>query len=202
MPDLDIVERNIPSYWRKPYRLMKGEQPLEVVVAELIKAATAQLRVDRGIPGLAEFDTAIRRAPDPVTLARFVRELERRFVNYRAGQNLSRAARRQAVLIANGGALPSQVGLAKDYFCQMWSDYIFGRIEPTLVGPGRPFHNLAEVRAYEQRCREMASPALDSLAKRLARQPTGERLRAPTVWRKRRSTAELIDSPLVMVPSK
>ena len=199
MPDLDIVERKIAQWWRPAYRLLKGGQPREIVAAALVKALAAELRASKGIPRLQEFSAALEQRPDLARLSEVARELERKFEagEYRVGQNLARAARAEGVRVALGSSLPSREKLAKEHCWQLCRHYLFGRVEPTLVGSGRPFPNTAELRVYEERCREVMEPDLDGLVKRLARHPDGQKLRAPAVRRRKRSTAELIDAPLV-----
>jgi hypothetical protein len=83
MPDLDVVERNLSGPWRGAYRLVKGKQPFQALHDALIRALAAQLRMEGGIPALAETSEAVARAASREgtarSLAELSRNLERRF---------------------------------------------------------------------------------------------------------------------------
>lgn len=61
MPDLDIIERGLSPGWRKPYRLIAGEQPAPHVAKALLQAVALSLRRNGGVPGLIEIAETLAR---------------------------------------------------------------------------------------------------------------------------------------------
>ncbi len=135
MPDLDIIERGLSPGWRKPYRLLAGEQPAPHVAKALLQAVALSLRRNGGVPGLIEIAE---------TLARFnagslvVQELfgRLRFVEESHGRHRhTRVAARAAQRLA-AGAQAGQVLLAAPlptlatHFCHELVDHqLFGRAD-------------------------------------------------------------------------
>ena len=202
MPDLDIVERRIPSHWRRPYRLMKGGQSAEIVAEAVLKAIAAQLRCDKGVPA---FDQGLRRLSIPSsparshnkTLSAVANEAERRLGQRAPVHQLRRASRRVQALADAGRALPTPGVLGREYAWELARHFLFGRVEPTLIGPDKRFGSPGNLLEFERRVREESKIGLSQLGNRLARSPSSSKIRAPRRRRPIRSTSQLLDEPIL-----
>jgi hypothetical protein len=202
MPDLDIVERGLCRHWRRPYRLIKGGHPSESVGEAVIKATAATLREDQGIPALGSLCDACNKAySDPSgvkTLAEVGRSLEQEFGQQPAVKLAARSAQRSLIELQYGRALPGPVALAKEYLKSLLRHHFFAKvITGRLVGEGQRFHDIQEARQFESRIWSHIEPQLIEIARRLVADPTASTLRAPNSPRRRRTTAELLEAPLI-----
>lgn len=202
MPDLDIVERNLPREWRRPYRLLKGGHETSVVCDAIVQALTAHLRREGGAPELFLFEAALVRpralglATRP-SLPEVCREIELRFDNRPVAQLMGRATLRLHARISSGRALPSREALAVEFLRQVIDNQFFGRFEPTLVGNRRRFESLAARDRYRENCLRQIEVRLRSVAGQLRRDLSAGSLRAPGRQRTRKmTTAELLSTPI------
>jgi hypothetical protein len=201
MPDLDIVERRIPCHWRSPYRLIKGDLPIEDVVEGVIKAIAAQIRADHWAPPFEERlsrlqDRSMRQARPKLTIAGVSERIESRFSRRTPTHEFEKASRRLATLASASRTDFTATNLAREYCWELARHHLFGRLEPTLVGSSRRFRSIDELLRFEQKVRESADPSLEQLGRKLALSPASTKVRAPRRQRPRRSTAELLQEPI------
>lgn len=205
MPDLDIVEREIKSPWRKPYRLLKGGHPVEFVADALIKTATAQIRLDGGVPGFPELARALQTSSVSTTsgtLAAAARNIEHQFDHYRPVKILSRVCLRQQAHIDEGKTLPCVKDLASDYCWELMRHHLLSRIEPTLIGNGRRFEDLNSYHRYCKELRSNLDPQLRQLATKIVANPENRNIRAPAHRRPRPSVEACVKENLVGLYSR
>lgn len=200
MPDLDIVQRQLRKYWRSPCSLVQGGHPPEAVAAELIKSLAATLRDGGGIPGFEVLYEASSRTPldqsSIRTLAEASRAIEQEFGQQQSVKLAARAALRQVVEQQYGRLLPSRLTFAAQCLRNLLEHHFFAKVTNLLVGEGKRFGDVREARQYEASVRSYAEPQLMELARRLISDPAASKLRAPKSSMRRRTTAELLDSPL------
>lgn len=199
MPDLDIVERQIKSHWRKPYRLLKGGHPVEFVADALIKTATAQIRLDGGVRGFPELARALQIpsvCTTPETFGAVARDIEHQFAHERPVKILSRVCLRQQAHIDEGKMLPCAKDLASDYCWELMQHHLLGRVEPTLIGGGRRFEDLDSFHRYRRELRSTLEPQLGQLATKIVANPDNRNIRAPAHRRPRLSVEALLGQPI------
>jgi hypothetical protein len=202
MPDQDIVERSLNRPWKRPYRLLKGGHPPEVVADSLVKSQTATLRNEGGMPGFQQIAVARLEAlstPNGAAyLAGAVRVVEQDLGQQPAVKLLAQAARREHVLVLAGRVLPSPESLVDEYLkAQREREYFSKVASPRLVGPGKRFSCIAELQDFLAQVRSHLEAQHKTLTVRLLADTSATRLRAPSSERPRRSTAELIEEPVL-----
>lgn len=200
MPDLDIVQRQLRKHWRAPCRLIQGGHPPEVVAAELTKSLASTLRAEGGISGFERLYEASSRALSDQssirTLAEVSRTIEQEFGQQQSVKLAARAARRQIIELQYGRLLPSRLAFASQCLRNLLEHHFFAKVTNLLVGEGKRFSDVRDARQYEASVRSYIEPQLMELARRLMSDPTASKLRAPKSSMRRRTTAELLDSPL------
>ncbi|HEX9943155.1 MAG TPA: hypothetical protein VGG03_14135 [Thermoanaerobaculia bacterium] len=200
MPDLDIVARGLTNPWRSAYHLMKGGHPPEVVAESLVKTLAAELREAGGIPGfeplLAAYLQAQSEGDGARTLAEMSRDIEQRFGQQRSVKLLARAAQRNLARVEAGRALPASLSLAREHLQSLVQHHFFSKTTGRLIGPRKRFATIQEAREFESRVWASLEPQLTEIAHRLMSNPTASKLRAPRSRRQRRTTAELLDTPV------
>lgn len=198
MPDLDKVERKLPPAWRAPYRLVKGNHPLEVVARAVLKVLSETLRREGGIPWLPDLAMVVQERDagllDDRSLSAVARELEQQMTT-RIGHLALSALLRPEVSGSAGVLLgrPDQ-RLAEGLLCRMVESILFSQQRDYLIG--KRFRSRADAIAFETQLLAMLRPHFSNLARRLVGNPSADRLRAPSFPVARKSTAELLDQPL------
>jgi hypothetical protein len=206
MPDQDIVERSLNRFWRRPYRLTKGGHSPGVVAESLVKSLAATLREEGGMPGFQQIAVArleALAAPNGAAhLAEEARVVEQDLCQQQSVKLLVRAAKRDLVLVLAGRALPTDEGLVKEYLKEQLEHEFFSRaLSPRLVGPGKTFSCVDEQRDFLALVWSRVEPQVQKLTVRLLADTSATRLRAPASLRPRRSTAELVEEPVLVRPS-
>lgn len=198
MPDLDRVERNLPPAWRAPYRLIKGNHPLEEAARAVLKVLSETFRREGGVPWLAELAMVVQERDagllDDRSLSAVALKLEQEMTTKTGRLALSALLRPEvsgpaSVLLGR----PDQ-RLAEGLLVRMVESNLFSRQRDYLIG--KRFRSRADAISFETRLLAMLRPHLASLARRLIGNPSADRLRAPSFPVPQKSTAELIDQPL------
>jgi hypothetical protein len=202
MPDLDLVQRSLGKHWRAPYRLTEGNHPVESVAKALIGATAATVREDGGIPCFAPLCEAINRSLQEASgaelLAEATRAIEQKLGQQKAIKLATRAAQRSYQRILSGEALPGPLSLAQEHMYEILRHNFFCKIaNGKLVGKGRRFTDMGEVRRFESDLSASVGFQLRRLAQQLAIDPSAARLRAPASPSPLRTTAQLLDMPLI-----
>jgi hypothetical protein len=198
MPDRDIVERSLYKAWRQPYRLMKGGHSPGIVSEGLLKALTAHLRENGGVPVNLVASLAIQsQVGDAKTLAEVSRAIERDFGQQKEVKLLARAAQRNMAKVEAKQALPGPLSIVQEYLGVILKHHFFSKVSPRLVDSRGCFANVQQVREFEAGILSIAEPQLVNLARRLVSDPTASSLRAPISRRRRLTTAELLNAPLM-----
>ncbi len=195
MPDLDIVERGLRKHWRKPYKQMKGRQPPEAVADAVIKALAATLRDDGGMPAFEE----VAAVALPVSsgsgssrsFAEATRAIEMQFHQRRPVKLLAQAAQRHMAKVKRGRAIPGRASLADEYCRSLLDHHLFSKVNGAGQEDGQGG------RECEAEAKAAMEPQLRAVVRQLLADPTARKLRAPKSPHRRRSTAELLDEPLV-----
>lgn len=201
MPDLDKVERNLPPAWRPAYKLVKGGQPIEEVARAVLKVVTRTLREKGGAPELRELAEILHRRDagllDDRSLAAVVDRLKQR-MKTRNGRLVVAALLRPDVSGPASILLgPPDERLAQGLLVRMVENVLLSRQRNYLIGTGKRFASLQEAIKFESELMAVVRPRLGELARRLVKDPSANRLRAPSFpGAKRKSTKELLDQPL------
>jgi len=190
MPDLDRVERTLDRLG----------QPPEAVGEQLTRCLAEELRPHGGTPGFAPFlaasITVQGGSQSQRTLGDVSRALEQRFGQTRNAKILARAVQKNDAKVSAGRALPGPSQLAEEYFSLLIRHHFFDRVLFRLVGEDRRFADACEARAFESSVWLTLEKQIPKLAKRFLADPTASKLRAPRSLHRRRSTAELLESPV------
>lgn len=199
MPDLDKVERNLPPAWRPACRLVKGGQPTEEVAKAVMKVLARTLREKGGVPELDSLVGILQRRDggllDDRSLAAVASRLGQR-METRNGKLAVAALLRQGVSGPMSVLLgPPDERLAEAFLERMVEHVFLSRQRDYLIG--KRFASRQEALAFETELMAMLKPRLAELGKRLVKDSSATRLRAPSFPRPRRkSTRELLDQPL------
>lgn len=198
MPDLDRVERKLPKAWRAPYELIRGGQPDEAVARAVLCALTKFLREEGGAPRLPELAEILRERDagliDTRSLSRMAFRLEHEMTT-RPGKLVAAALMRPEVSGSQSCLLgPPDRRIALSFLKRTIESILFSQQRDYLIG--RRFGSRQEALHYESRLLSLLEPQLEKLAKRLAKRPSGRKLRAPSIPRLRKSTRELLDQPV------
>lgn len=186
MPDLDIIDRNVPRGWRPPLKLFVGVAKPDEVARAVSKALARSLRENGGLPGfdrwVALLDERIAGVLDPHSAFVRAEAIERELGQ---GRHVKVAARSVQSILAELGhsrtpALSLGRPLAEEFLRRLAQHDFFGRIRPGIVGRRR-FKRIADVDERERACRQAMEPFLQRLASGLVRDPEGEELRSPSV---------------------
>jgi hypothetical protein len=201
MPDLDIVARNLRKPWRAAYQLMKGGSSPDIVAESLVKALTTELREGGGLPGfellLAACNKAQSERGSMKTLAEVIRGIEQRFEQHQSVKLLARTVQKNFAEIEAGRVLPGPDSLVREHLQSVTRHHFFSRMGGRLIGQGKRFANIQEARDFEKAVWSSAGAHLAEIVRSLLSDPTASGLRAPKSRRRLRTTAEIIDAPIV-----
>jgi hypothetical protein len=199
MPDVDVVERSLTPPWRSVFRLIKGQQPRNVVCKGVLQALAFQLRSDGGVPALISTAKAVARATSSGkqdrSFSEALREIERRFNQSGTAKGTAEAARRLAEKVEVGQALPGLVPLAEEHCWGLIDRHLFGRLQ-RFVGTQHEIPSFEALSKARADCRQELEPEVRRMARSLAADPLASRLRAPVFSPKRPTTSALLEEPL------
>lgn len=158
MPDLDIIDRNVPRGWRRPVRILLGEGTPQEVAYEAKIALARSLRENGGLPGLDRLEAILRQRMegglDPHSAHVLLTTYENRFRHERHVKVAAAATRRLLVKLDQGPLSrgPLRLAVARAFLRQLLDHNMFGRIGPKL---GKHFRGRerADRRAEEGRSR-------------------------------------------------
>lgn len=199
MPDLDKVERRMPPSWRPAYKLTKGRQPVEEVAKAVLSCLTRWFRESGGLPAFQTFAGIVQRRDagllDERSLAAVASRLDHQMES-RNGKLLAAALLSPAVSglssILRG---PPHERLAQEGLVRIINNVLFSQQRDYLVG--KRFASRRAALEFETQLMDLLRPQLGELARSLVKDPSAERLRAPSLpLAKRRSTRDLLDQPL------
>lgn len=199
MPDLDRVERTLPPAWRPAYKLVKGAQPIEEVARAVVKVVARTLREKGGAPELGVLAAVLQRRDagllDDRSLAAAASRLEQRMMT-RNGKLMAAALLRPEVSGPTSFILgPPDERLAQGLLERMIENVLLSQQRDYLIG--KRFASRQEEMAFESQLMAVLRPRLAELAKKLVKDPSANRLRAPSFpGAKRKGTKELLDQPL------
>jgi hypothetical protein len=199
MPDTDVVQRNLARPWRSVYRLIRGQQPKEVIFKAVLQALASQLRLDGGAPALSVAAEAVVNATGSKDKSRLfsevLRDVERRFSHRGTAKATAEAAQRLMTQIEAGRALPGLEPLAEEHCWRLIDRHLFGRLQRFVGGQHElpTFEELSDLRAE---CRRELGPEVRRLARHLATDPLAWNLRAPTYSLRMPTLSALLEEPL------
>jgi hypothetical protein len=203
MPDGDVISRSIRHGWRPAYAGLRGDATPEELAPRLLKALSALLRANGGIPQLHAYGSIIdARAAGlvrpPEALER-VREVGRSTIQTPFSLLIARAIARCVAepLSSLEGLVPGALRAA-EYVCTTAMDVeLFEKARPALLGERFPGH--AGYDAFVAQCRACVAPGVARIAEYLTRTPSATGLRAAPSRRRagRRSTAEMLRTSIL-----
>jgi hypothetical protein len=124
------------------------------------------------------------------------RALEQGFGQTRNAKILSRATQAMNAEVSAGSALPGPNQLADEYVRLLIRNQFFDRISYRLVGVDRRFADRSEALAFEHSVWQTLNIQIPKIVKRFLADPSASKLRAPRSLHRRRSTAEILESPI------
>ena len=193
VPDRDIMYSRLAPHWRRPYRLAKGDASAAVVAAEADKALSATLRATGGCPGIRELADLVAQAVSSPEEQGW-RPRADAIVQAAGGHKHTRIAQEvgEGLLEAH---LPRLANLTADAIASEFAvavlrriaiHYAFGPIQPVLVS--ERFGSPSQAIAFESEC--IAEMRLSSIAAKLLKRPSAERLRTPAKSTHRKKSLE------------
>lgn len=201
MPDQDIVERGLKKPWKSAYRLLKGGCPPEVVAQALSQALAAVVRGESGLSGfepmwIATSEAAAR--PDGGRrLADVARQMEQRFGQQPGSKVVAKAALANFAEIEAGRALPMARSLAEACLRASVESEFFSKTRYRVLGPGKRFTDRNSEHLFKREVDSHLAPAIEEMARSVVRDPSASKLRSPPSRLPKRTTAELLDAPLL-----
>lgn len=199
MPDLDRVERTLPPAWRPAYKLVKGGQPIEEVARAVVKVAARTLREKGGAPELDVLAKVLQQRDagrlDDRSLAAAANRLEQKMLT-RNGKLMAAALLRPDVSGPTSFILgPPDERLAQGLLERMVENVLLSQQRDYLIG--KRFASRQEAIAFETELMALLRPPFAKLGRRLVKDSSAKRLRAPSFASvRRKSTKELLDQPL------
>lgn len=202
VPDGDIFCRVAAPGWTRPVRQLYSGGSAEEVTRAILHALARSLRDRGGIPALPGLSRVVQELADgqlsPDRAFQHVRAIEVEMVGNRHCRVAAEAARQMIVEMAAGvlSAIDATILVPERVCTALVAHHVFERGGPELAD--RRFGSETELHEFQQDCWRRLAPGIVKLSEKLAQQPTGEGLRAPSVMRRqrRKTTAELLEEPL------
>lgn len=214
MAEEDRFETAFQPVWRAAYRLVRqGIATPDEVTDKLISSLAKTLRQGKGIPGLQDIYKVIeKRAEQPIgrngdASDEWTAQIEAfnaldRIVRENNGHRHTRVAADAAKsLLASQASATSDIELgmacfAEEVCVRLLDHYFFAISGQNLVAEGK-LRDHQQAKQWQQEISEAARPALMQMAKRLLRNPSACRLRAPNRTAKSLTTSDLLGEALI-----
>ena len=203
MAELDRFEKSFTAGWRAAYNYTRGGTASDGEVSDkLMKSLAKNLREWEGVPGFREMSEVVAGGLGSPLDEPFA-ALDRIVRDHHGHRHTKVAAEAAKFILVSQGALTGS-GAASDVVeqfavrtCEAIIEHkFFGNARQHLVTEEKlPDHGAAY--DWQHRLERLNQPALEQIAGRLLKNPSAERLRAPTRMVPKESTSALLDQDLL-----
>ena len=202
MPELDRIEVSFRPGWRVPYRWARDRSAPDAQIAEkLVKALSATLRENDGIPGFEEVVALIlMSAHSPNTILATFDKLDALVSRHGGHKHVmvaSEVAKSIMVQVDDGRKVSDiSVSLAEAVCSALIDHHFFSKALNPLIWEQR-FRNHDEARAWQSDIERLMQQSIEKIARKLVTDPGADRLRAPNRMTRKEKTSDLLRQDLM-----